>query len=66
MQTILRDQRIPTKRERLRSMAMLQAYLQFHARKFSREDREVGTWLLLFVWASHGGKASDPIPGVQQ
>jgi hypothetical protein len=44
-------------------MAMLQAYLQFHARKFSREDRERGTWLLLFVWAWHGGKPGDPIPG---
>jgi hypothetical protein len=55
----------PTKRKRLAAMAMLQAYLQFHARKFSREDREQGTWLLLFVWAWHGGKHGDPIPGEQ-
>jgi hypothetical protein len=55
--------RRPTKREHLKHMAMFQAYLQFHAMKFSREDREVGTWLLLFVWASYGGKASDSIPG---
>jgi hypothetical protein len=44
-------------------MAMLQAYLQFHATKFSREDRERGTWLLLFVWAWHGGRPGDPVPG---
>ena len=56
-------ERKPTKRERLRAMAMLQAYLQFHATKFSREDREVGTWLLLFVWARYGGTARDAVPG---
>ncbi len=51
------------KRERMRHMAMFQAYLQFHARKFSRKDRERGTWLLLFIWARHGGKTSDGVPG---
>lgn len=55
--------RKPTKRERLRGMAMLQAYLQFHARKFPRKDREVASWLLLFAWAWYGGKSSDPVPG---
>lgn len=55
--------RKPTKRQRLAAMAMLQAYLQFHATKFSREDRELGTWLLLFLWAWYGGKPGDPVPG---
>lgn len=52
-----------TNRQRLRAMALLQAYLQFHARKFSLEDRERGCWLLLFVWAWHGGNHSRDVVG---
>lgn len=57
------DRKKPTKRERLRAMALLQAYLQFHATKFSREDREQGCWTLLFVWARHGGNHQRDVVG---
>jgi hypothetical protein len=52
-----------TLRKRHRRMAMLHAYLQFHARKFSKEDRERSCWLLLLIWARLGG-TPDEVKGL--
>lgn len=55
--------RPPTRQQRLRAMALMQAYMHFHERRFPRTYRERSCWLLLFMWASYGGNHARDVVG---
>ena len=40
-----------------RGLALMWAYLRYHAKKDAR--REYGCWLFLLMWAELGGKTSE-------
>lgn len=44
-----------------RCIAMLHAFLHFHARKLPQPGRELSSWVYLMEWARLGGKPDEVI-----